>query len=209
MYVITGASGNTGKAVARRLLAEGQKVRVIGRSADTLQPLAAEGAEAFVCDLTDTETLTTAFEGARAIYAMVPPSLTSQDYRAQQDRVTDAMATAIEKAGVEYAVSLSSVGADKGEKTGPVAGLHYLEQRFNRIAGLKVLHLRPGYFMENTLAQIGIIKTMGVAAGPLHPELKLPLIAARDIGVAAAEALLSLDFSHQQTRELHGQRDIS
>ena len=38
MYVITGASGNTGNVVARRLLAEGRKVRVIGRSAENLRP---------------------------------------------------------------------------------------------------------------------------------------------------------------------------
>jgi uncharacterized protein YbjT (DUF2867 family) len=209
VYVITGASGNTGNVVARRLLVEGQKVRVLGRSAENLRPLAAAGAGAIVCDLTDAEALTIALVGARAIYAMVPPSMTSQDYRAEQNRTADAIATAIEKAGVEYAVSLSSVGTDKSERTGPVAGLHHLEQRLNRIAGLNILHLRAGYFMENTLAQIGIIKATGVAAGPLRPELKLPMIAARDIGVAAAEALLALDFDHRQTRELLGQRDIS
>ena len=209
MYVITGASGNTGKVVARRLLVEGQKVRVLGRSAENLRPLAAAGAEAFVCDLTDAEALTIALAGARAIYAMLPPSMTSQHYRADQNRITDAIATAIERAEVGFAVSLSSVGADKSENTGPVAGLHHLEQRLNRIAGLNVLHLRAGYFMENTLAQIGIIKATGVAAGPLRPELKLPMIAARDIGVAAAEALLALDFGPRQTRELLGQRDIS
>lgn len=209
MYVITGATGNTGNVAARRLLAEGQKVRVIGRSAETLQPLADEGAEPFVCDLANTESLSRAFAGAQAVYAMVPPAMTSEDYRAHQDRITDSIATAMEKAGVEYAVSLSSMGADKSEKTGPVVGQHYLEQRFNQIAGLNVLHLRPGYFMENTLAQIGIIKAMGMAAGPLLPELKLQMTATRDIGTAAAESLLKLDFSGQQTRELHGQRDIS
>lgn len=57
--------------------------------------------------------------------------MTSQDYRAHQDRISDSIATAMEKAGVEYAVSLSSMGADKSEKTGPVVGQHYLEQRFN------------------------------------------------------------------------------
>jgi uncharacterized protein YbjT (DUF2867 family) len=209
MYVITGASGNTGNVLASRLIAEGQPVRVISRNADHLQSLAAAGAEIFACDLMDAETLTKAFAGAQAIYAMVPPSMTSQDYRAQQDRMTDAIARAVEQAGVEYAVSLSSLGADKSEKTGPVAGLHHLEQRLNRITGLNVLHLRPGYFMENTLAQIGIIKAMGVAAGPVRPDLNLPMIATRDIGLAAAEALLSLNFSGQKTRELHGQRDIS
>ncbi len=209
MYVITGASGNIGNVVARKLLAEGQKVRVIGRSADRLQPLEDCGAEAFVCDLTDTEKLTQAFTGARAVYAMVPPAVTSQDYRAYQDRISDAMATAIEKAKTEYAVSLSSIGADKSEKTGPIAGLHYLEQKFNEISGLNILHLRAGYFMENTLEQIGIIKATSAVADSLHPDLKIPMIATRDISTTAAKALLSLDFNGQQTRELPGQRDIS
>jgi uncharacterized protein YbjT (DUF2867 family) len=209
MYVITGATGNTGSVVATSLLAKGQKVRVIGRSADRLQPFTAKGAEPFVSDVTDAEALTKAFADAQAVYVMIPPSMTSQDFRADQDRVTNAMATALEKTGVKYAVSLSSVGADKPEKTGPVVGLHNMEQRLNRIAGLNVLHLRAGYFMENTLAQTGIVKTMGVAAGPLKPDLKVPVIATRDIGTVAAEALLRLDFSGPQTRELLGERDIS
>ncbi len=209
MYVITGATGNTGNTAARKLLAKGQKVRVISRSAENLQPLEALGAEPFVCDLTDTDSLNEAFAGARAVYAMLPPAMTSDDYRAHQDRISDSLAAAIENAGVEYAVTLSSFGADKSEKTGPILGGHYLEQRFNQINGLNVLHLRPGYFMENTLGQAGIIKQFGVAAGPLRPDLKLPMIATRDIGDAAAESLLKLDFSGQQTRELLGQRDLS
>jgi uncharacterized protein YbjT (DUF2867 family) len=35
------------------------------------------------------------------------------------------------------------------------------------------------------------------------------MIATRDIGAAAAEALLKLDFEGKQTRELHGQRDLT
>ncbi len=209
MYVITGATGNTGNVVARTLLGLGQKVRAIGRSAERLEPLTAEGAEAFVCDVTDATALTKAFSGARAVYAMIPPSMTSQDYRADQDKVTNAIAQAIEQAGVKYAVSLSSVGADKPAGTGPVAGLHYLEQTLNQIPELNALHLRAGYFMENTLAQIGTIQTMGITAGPLRPDLMLPMIAARNIGAAAAQALLGLSFSGKQTRELLGQRDIS
>ena len=195
MYVITGATGNTGSIVAKTLLGLNQKVRAIGRSADRLEPLAAEGAEPFVCDVNDAAALTKAFSGAKAVYAMVPPSLTSRDYRGDQDRVTNAIAAAVEQAGVEYVVSLSSVGADKAERTGPVTGLHYLEQTLNRIPGLNALHLRPGYFMENTLAQIGIIQTMEMTAGRLRPALALPMIATRDIGAAAAKALLALDLT--------------
>jgi uncharacterized protein YbjT (DUF2867 family) len=63
--------------------------------------------------------------------------------------------------------------------------------------------------MENTLPQIGIIKTMGVTAGPVRSDLLIPMIATRDIANAAADALLKLDFGSQETRELLGQRDIS
>jgi uncharacterized protein YbjT (DUF2867 family) len=209
MYVVTGATGNTGSVVANRLLAKGQKVRAIGRNAERLQALAAKGAEPFVGDIADSETLTKAFTGAKAAYVMIPPDMKGQDYRAYQDRVTETTAAAIEQARVEYVVSLSSYGADKPENTGPVVGLHRLEQRLNRIAGLNVLHLRAGHFMENTLAQIGIIKAYGIASGPLRPDLKLPMIATRDIGASAAEALLRLDFRQQETRELLGHRDIS
>ena len=208
MYVITGATGNTGSVIAKTLLERGKKVRVIGRRADRLQPLTNSGAEPFVCDLTNVAALASAFTDASAVYVMIPPHATSPDFRAYQDGITEGIAAAIEQTGVKYAVSLSSIGADKSDKTGPVVGLHYLERRLNEIVGLNVLHLRAGYFMENTLAQIGVIKTMGITAGTLLPGLKLPMIATRDIGMAAAEALLKLDFSDQQTRELLGQRDI-
>jgi len=209
MYVVTGASGNSGHVVAEKLLARGQKVRVIGRSAERIQLLTALGAEPFVCDLTDRAALAKAFASAQGVYAMVPPDMAAPDYRAHQDRVTDALAAAIAEATVKHVVTLSSFGADKAEKTGPVVGLHLFEKKLNQIPGLNVLHLRAGYFMENTLAQIGIIKSMGVTAGPLRAELELPMIATRDIGAAAAERLLPLDFTGSQTRELQGQRDIS
>ncbi|HUK88576.1 MAG TPA: NmrA family NAD(P)-binding protein, partial [Terriglobales bacterium] len=120
-----------------------------------------------------------------------------------------ALATALEKSGVKHVVALSSIGADKTEGNGPVAGLYVLEQKLNRVPGLSVLHLRAGYFMENMLAQIGVIRSMGMLAGPLRPDLKLPMIATRDIGAFAALALHKLDFSGHSTRELLGQRDLT
>jgi uncharacterized protein YbjT (DUF2867 family) len=49
---------------------------------------------------------------------------------------------------------------------------------------------------------------LGNAVGPLRPDLKLPMIATRDIGAAATDALLRLAFRGKQTLELHGQRDL-
>ena len=209
MYAITGATGNTGKVIAQKLLAAGQKVRVIGRSAEKLQPFAAQGAEVFTGSVDDAAAMTRALTSASAVYAMLPPSMTSKDYRADQNRISDALAAAIAQAGVKYAVALSSVGADKPSKTGPVVGVRLLEQKLNAISGLNVLHLRPGYFMENLLPQIGVIRSMGMAAGPLKNDLPVPMIATRDIGEYAAERLARLDFSGQQTRELLGPADVT
>jgi uncharacterized protein YbjT (DUF2867 family) len=209
MYVVTGATGHTGRVVVKALLENGAKVRVLGRNPKLLEGLAAQGAEPFVVDLTDRAAVTDALGGAKGAYLMMPPKAASPDYRAFQNRVADALATSVKAAGVSYVVTLSSVGADKADKTGPVVGLHYLEQQLNAIAGLNALHLRAGYFMENTLAQISVVQKMGVALGPLRPDLKLPMIASRDIGEVAANALLALDFEQKQTRELLGQRDLS
>ncbi len=209
MYVVTGATGHTGNIVAKALLTKGEKVRVVGRNADRLKALVAQGAEPFVADLADTEAVAKAFAGAKTVYLMIPPNLGTPDVRSYQNRVVDAIAAAIQNAGVTHAVTLSSIGADKPDKTGPVVGLHYLEERLNGIDRLNVLHLRAGYFAENTLAQIGIIRMTGMAVGPLRPDLRLPVIATQDIGEAAAHALLNLDFQQSQRRELLGQRDIS
>jgi uncharacterized protein YbjT (DUF2867 family) len=140
---------------------------------------------------------------------LIPPNMTSNNFRAEQDQATDAVAKALETAGVKYVVALSSVGADKAEKTGPVAGLHYMESRFAEISGLNAIYLRAGYFMENTLAQSWIIQQFGMMAGPVRGDLSLPMIATRDIGAVAADALLGLDFSGQHIRELLGQRDLT
>lgn len=209
MYVVIGATGHTGSTIAETLLGNGEKVRVVSRSRVRLAELVRRGAEAFEGDVTDSAALTQAFAGARAVYFMMPPNLTATDYRAYQDQVAEAGAAALESAQVRYAVTLSSFGAEQESGTGPIVGLCYMESRFSRIAGLNVLHLRAGYFMENTLAQTSVIQNFGMMAGPVRADLKLPMIATRDIGKAAAAALLKLDFSGQQTRELLGQRDIS
>jgi uncharacterized protein YbjT (DUF2867 family) len=209
MHVVLGASGNTGHIVAQNLLARQQKVRVVGRNAARLQAHAAQGAEVFVADVTDAAPLTKAFQNADSAYVMIPPNPTSSDPLGYAERVGDAIATGLKNAGVKNVVALSSFGADKSQGTGPVVGLYKLEQKLNQLDGANVLFLRPGYFMENTLPQVNVISTMGFAAGPLRPDLKLSMIATRDIGAFAADALLNLSFRGKQTQELLGPRDIT
>jgi uncharacterized protein YbjT (DUF2867 family) len=204
-YVILGASGNTGSIVANSLLSKSQKVRVVGRDVERLQRFVRKGAEAFKAEISDAAALTKAFSGAHAAYVLLPPITSRED----QERESDAIAKAVQESGLRYALYLSSYGAQVPEGTGPVAGLHSSEQKLNAISGVNVLHLRAAYFMENNLAAIGMIQGLGIFGHALLPNLKMPMIATRDVGDYAAQRLLDLDFSGKQTRELLGERDLS
>lgn len=161
-----------------------------------------------MADITDADALSRACAGAQAAYVMVPTDVRSEDVLAYSDRASDALASAVERARIKHSLALSSIGADKTERTGSVAGLNGLEQKLHRIAGLNMICLRAGYFMENTLAQIGMLHAMGKTGGPLRADLKLPMIATGDIGAFAASALLKLNFSGKQIHELLGQGDL-
>jgi uncharacterized protein YbjT (DUF2867 family) len=204
-YVILGATGNTGSIISDTLLLKGKNVRVMGRDAGRLERFVRKGAEAFTADVGDAAALTKAFSGARAAYLVLPPISSRED----QERQSDAIAKAVKASGLRYAVHLSSYGAQVPEGTGPVAGLHSSEQKLNAISGLNVLHLRAAYFMENNLAAIDMIRGMGIFGHALLPDVKLPMIATRDVGDYAAQRLLDLDFSGKQTQELLGERDLS
>lgn len=209
MIVITGATGNTGKPASEALLARGEKVRVIGRDAQKLEPLVQKGAEAFVGSAQDAAAMTKAFEGATAAYLMIPADVHQPDFRAYQERVTDAYASAVVAAHVPYVVTLSSIGAKHAEKTGPIVGLHNMEQKLNRIGGLNVLHLRPAGFMENLFMSISPMRTMGIFPGAAPGDVPVAWIATKDIGEYAAARLQTRDFSESSTQELLGPRDIS
>lgn len=208
MYVITGATGHTGRVIVEKLLAEGKPVRAVARSAEHLKPLAAKGAEPFVGSLEDTA-MARAFAGAEAVYTLVPTPLTAPDVRASQNRVGEALATAIAKARVPFVVNLSSVGAQLSEKVGPVTGLHDVEQRLNRLERVNILHLRPAFFMENLMMNIPMIKNMGINGTPMKGDVVTPMIATKDIAAEAAERLLRLDFKGKSVKELLGPRELT
>jgi uncharacterized protein YbjT (DUF2867 family) len=209
IYTITGASGHTGRIITNTLLDHGHQVRVVGRHSETLAPFVARGAEAFVGALDDVALLTQAFTGADAVYLLLPGDYTAPDMRASQNQMGQAITTALRAADVRYVVNLSSVGAHQPERTGPVLGLHDQEQRLNQLEGVNVLHLRPTFFMENLLGNIGVIKGMGVNGSHLAADVPMPLIATADIGAVAAQRLLSLDFAGKSALELLGPRDYT
>ena len=210
MYVITGATGNTGKPLALALLKAGKSVRVIGRSAERLQELVDQGAEAAIGSLEDVEFLSKTFSGATAVYAMVPPNFGAVNFRAYQNAVSDAIVEALKKTGVKHVVTLSSIGAHAASGTGVVLGLHDLEQKLAKVDGVHVLHLRAGFFLENFFGMVGTVKQAGVLGGfPLAPDQALPMVHTQDIAQVAAEHLLALDFEGQSHIYVAGERDIN
>ena len=209
MIVITGATGNTGSVAAEALLARGEKIRVIGRDAAKLERFASRGAEAFVGNVESEAEMVRAFDGATAVFLIIPQALHLEDFRAYQERISSAYAAAVSQCFVKFAVVLSSIGAQNTDKVGPIVGLHNMEEKLNRIPALNVLHLRPASFMENLLMGIEGIRTMNVFPGAYPADAAMPLIATKDIGNYGAARLAARDFSGHSTQELLGPRDVS
>jgi len=209
MYVITGATGNTGKSIVLGLLEAGKKVRIISRSKEKAKDLTEEGAELFEGNSDDVALLKKAFDGADSVYAMLPMTMQAEDVSGTRLKHINAITDALKTSSVKNVVSLSSVGADLNSGTGIVLDLHKMEQSLNTVEGLNVLHLRPSFFMENAFMAIGGIKEMGIMPGVLNEDIAIPAIATSDISKYAVKRLLALDFEGRNVQYLYGANDVS
>jgi uncharacterized protein YbjT (DUF2867 family) len=209
MYAIVGATGNIGHGIVERLLIEGERVRAIGRDPVKLRSLGQERLDVFAGNIEDPEFTARAFEGARAVFAMIPPSYGVPNMRGYQNDVGRSIAEAVSRCGIKHVVSLSSVGAHLDSGTGPILGLRDQEERLNRLEGVNVLHLRPTFFMENLMNAIPVIESRRVLQMALRRDLKFAAIATRDIAAVAAERLRRLDFNGKVVQTLLGERDVT
>ncbi len=198
MITITGASGKTGFKTASILLDKGIPIRVLGRNAGNLSPLVERGAEALVGDQADVGFLQNAFKGSDAVYLLIPPKLDADDILAFYRTLGSAAAKALQQSRVKKVVFLSSLGAEHEHGTGPVAGLHIVEEQLKALPDLDLTILRPGYFMENTLWNIPLVKSQKINGGSTDPDTPICMIATKDIAQKAAEALL--DPTHKGLR---------
>lgn len=191
IFVVAGATGHVGSVVARELLAGGHKVRAIVRSVDKAKTLAGQGAELLAGELGDVSFLTRALRGADGTFLLLPPPPhDSLDVRAFQDRVAHAEATAVAESGVRHVVLLSSWGAEKASGTGPIVGLHVLEEALKKSGALSTF-LRAGSFTENLLAMLPAAQHRGVLPSFFPPEFKIATVATRDIAAVAVRSLLA------------------
>jgi uncharacterized protein YbjT (DUF2867 family) len=207
MFVVVGATGNTGSAVADTLLSRKQPVRIVVRSADKGAAWKAKGAEIAVASLDDVSALAKAFEGARGLYLLVPPNYGAQAWLTDQRARMDRAAEAVNKSGILHVVFLSSVGGHIAKGTGPIKAARYGEQILRKsVSNLTVL--RPCYFMDNWTPVLGVAKAQGVLPTFIAPTAKIPMISTKDIGRVGAEQLMA-GGKGKQIVELAGPEEYS
>ncbi len=207
MFVVLGATGNTGAAVVETLLSKKQPVRVIVRSADKGAGWRAKGADVAVASLDDVSALTKAFEGAKGVYLLAPPNYGAEAWLADQRQRMDRAAEAAQKSGVDHVVFLSSVGGHLHGGTGPIRAASYGEHALGCTAK-RLTILRPCYFMDNWAPVIGAAKAQGVLPTFIARQAKIPMVSTKDIGRIGAEQLMTGGYG-KQIVEMAGPEEYS
>jgi uncharacterized protein YbjT (DUF2867 family) len=207
-YVIMGATGQIGSIIVQQLVKQGHQVKAIGRDKNKLAFLKSKGVEVLQTARFDDEAfLTNAFKGCDAVFGMIPPGFQADNFLAFQDKVGEAIKTALQKNSISHLVNLSSIGAHLATGTGPIKGLHNQEERLNTLSDLNVVHFRPGYFMENLLWTIPTIKETKQLQTLLSPKLAIPMVSVDDIGIKIGELLNLLNFTGHTVFEFVGPRE--
>ena len=205
--LITTPTGHIGGRALKQLLEAGAEVSVIVRRPDKLSEATRRRVKVYQGSLTDAGLVAEAFRAARAVLWLTPPDIThpdAEEYHREMGRVA---ATAIKESKNPHVVNISSAGAQL-DNAGPVSGLGAIERRLNEVAE-NVIHLRPGFFMDNYLSDVESIKRDGAVYSLVPGDLPFPMIATQDIGDVAAELLLEAGWGGQSVRGLHGPEDLT
>jgi len=189
MYAVMGITGNVGGAVARTLLAKGEKVRGIARNPEKAAEWQKQGAELFKADYDDVDALTAAFTGISGVFVMVPLNFAPAPGFAETKATLKVLHEALSRALPAKAVYLSSIGAEQANGLGLITSSHLLE---GTLGDLPFSHafLRAGWFFENSAGDVASARNEGKIRFQLHPlDRKFPLVATADIGKVGAETL--------------------
>ena len=189
MYAVMGISGNVGGAVARTLLANGEKVRGIVRNPEKAAEWQKKGAELFKADYDDVDALTVAFTGVAGAFIMVPPNFAPTPGFAETKATLNVLHEALSRTLPPKAVYLSSIGAEQASGLGLITSSYLLEKT---LGDLPFSHafLRAGWFFENSAGDVESARNEGKIRFHLHPlDRKFPLVATADIGKVGAETL--------------------
>jgi NAD(P)H dehydrogenase (quinone) len=206
MFAITGVTGKVGGAVARSLLAQGQKVRAIVRDMEKGRSWSAQGCEIGIASVEDAAGLTNVFRGAEGVFLMTPPNYDPEPGFPETHKAAAAIRQAIETARPGKVVFLSTVGAQVGEPN--LLNNSKITEEMLRTTSVPVAFLRAAWFMENAAWDVDAARK-GVIPSFLQPlDHRIPMVAANDIARTAAE-LLGETWTGVRVVELEGPRRYS
>ncbi len=189
-FLVLGATGQQGGAVARALLLRGHPVRALTRKEESpaARALAELGATVVAGDLDRPGSLGPAFAGVHGVFSV-------QDYYAPgvglagEIRQGRAVISAAQTAGVRHIVQ-----STMGDGLQPGGPAHFLSkavlERDVRASGLRWTLLGTVWFMDNLLnPAMTPHLTFPVLSGSLKPGTRFQMLAVKDLGWMAAEAL--------------------
>ncbi|XZF12998.1 NmrA family NAD(P)-binding protein [Chitinophagaceae bacterium MMS25-I14] len=195
--IVTGSLGHIGLPLTKELVQKGHAVTVVSSSAEKRKDIEALGAAAAVGSVEDADFLKSAFAGADAVYAMIPPDYTAPDPVARYRKIGQNYAAAAQHSGIKHIVHLSSYGAHLSHGTGFILGSHYVEGILNELQGMAVTHLRAGYFYYNLYHFTDMIKEAGFIGSNYGGEDRIAMVAPEDIASAAAEEITTPSYSRK------------
>ncbi|MFH9939102.1 NAD(P)H-binding protein [Streptomyces murinus] len=213
MIVITAPTGNVGRHLLSLLLesapAAGEELRVIVRDPARLPDAAHGRVEVVTGSHAEADVLDRAFEGADAVFWLVPPdaSLAPQD---AYTGFTRPAAEALTAHGVGHVVGVSALG--RGTPLADRAGLVTASLAMDDlIAGTGVAYraLANPSFFENLLEECDSIREKGVFTDSVDPDRKAPFVAVADIAAAAAGLLLDRSWTGTGSVPVLGPQDLS
>lgn len=206
MYVVTGVTGQVGRAVVQQLLAAGKDVRVVVRQEDKADEWKKQGCEVAVADYGNAAALSRAFARSEGIFLLMPPNYDPEPGFPQTTAANTLLKEALLEAAPQKLVMLSTVGAHVA-RDNLLNNLKMSEDAFRDLP-FPVTFLRAAWFMENSswdLADASLGQINGFLQPPDHP---IPMVAVRDIGKAAA-ALLEQRWQGLRVVELEAARRYS
>lgn len=204
MITVTGATGQQGGAVARKLLADGWKVRALTRDVNkpTAQELASLGAQVVRGDMENRAELDAAFKGAYGVFSVQNFWLPGVGFEGEM-RQGKNVADAAKAAGVQHLVYSSVGAAQRGMGQKHFESKWIIEQHIHSL-GIPYTILRPAAFFENFNWERAAILNGTFNALGLRPEKGRQMIAVEDVGVFAALAFANAEEYLGKTIELAG-----
>lgn len=205
---IAAASGNIGRRTAEKVVRAGAETILLTRQPEKLADLVTQGATVQPVSSDDLQGSIEATKNADALFWLTPPKLNTPSLRDWYRQTATIGARAVQVNHIKRVVNISSLGAGADANLGTVTFVETVETIFNQ-TGSNVLHLRPGYFMENFLEQVKFIQQDNAVYFPYANDHDIPWISTDDIGDEAARYLLDDRWAGQWTRNLMGPENLT